>query len=295
MTNATRKILVTGATGNVGVQVIRSLCTLNPQPAIAAGVRDLHIDAEKIFGCKIELIKFDFGDTTTYLSALANCDVLFLVRPPQISDTERYFRPFIACAKETGIQHIVFLSVQGVENNSIIPHHKIEKLIIESTIPYTFLRPAYFMQNFTTTLRNTLVTKRMIFLPAGNTKFTLVDVRDVGNVAAKIMVNVKQHINKVYVLTASEKLTFHQIAAQLTEVLGVNITYRSPSLINFYWTKRREKLPVAFILVMILLHYFPRFKKEPPTTTCVEELSGSPPISFRTFIEDNRALLSGPA
>ena len=47
--------------------------------------------------------------------------------------------------------------MQGVEKNKIIPHHKIEKLIVVSKIPFTFLRPAYFMQNFTTTLSNDIL------------------------------------------------------------------------------------------------------------------------------------------
>jgi len=80
-----------------------------------------------------------------------------LLRPPQISDVKKYFAPLVETAKKSSIKHIVFLSVQGVDNSKIIPHHKIEKSIVDSKIIYTFLRPAYFMQNFTTTLRNDLV------------------------------------------------------------------------------------------------------------------------------------------
>ena len=80
-----------------------------------------------------------------------------MLRPPQISDVKKYFAPLVETAKKSSIKHIVFLSVQGVDNSKIIPHHKIEKSIVDSKIIYTFLRPAYFMQNFTTTLRNDLV------------------------------------------------------------------------------------------------------------------------------------------
>lgn len=72
--------------------------------------------------------------------------------------------------------------LQGVEKSRIIPHHKIEKQIVTRGIPYTFLRLAYFIQNFTTTLHHALVNKRKIFLPAGNTKLTSIDVTDIGNV-----------------------------------------------------------------------------------------------------------------
>ncbi|WKK78452.1 NmrA family NAD(P)-binding protein [Marivirga salinae] len=79
-------------------------------------------------------------------------DVLFYSDLLYIADLKAVFKPLIEVVKEVGVKHIVFLSVQGAEKQSYIPHHKIEKLIVESQIPYTFIRPAYFMQNFITTL-----------------------------------------------------------------------------------------------------------------------------------------------
>ncbi len=286
-----QRILVTGATGNVGMEVIKSLCALNAQLEIVAGVRDIEEDKQKLLPYKVSLKKFDFTDITTYSPALENCQILFLLRPPQISDTETYFKPLINFAKQGGIQHIVFLSVQGVEKSSIIPHHKIEKLIVESKIPYTFLRPAYFMQNFTTTLRKDLLAKKLIFLPAGNAKFTLVDVRNVGEVAARIIVDTEKHVNQSYELTCKEKLTFKEMAEKLSSGLGIPIKYESPNLLHFYLTKRKEKVPAMFILVMIMLHYFPRFQKEPAITMCVEEITGEPSTTFDQFVADHKTNL----
>lgn len=286
-----QRILVTGATGNVGMEVIKSLCALNAQLEIVAGVRDIEEDKQKLLPYKVSLKKFDFTDITTYSPALENCQILFLLRPPQISDTETYFKPLINFAKQGGIQHIVFLSVQGVEKSSIIPHHKIEKLIKESEIHYTFLRPAYFMQNFSTTLRKDLLAKKLIFLPAGNAKFTLVDVRNVGEVAARIIVDTEKHVNQSYELTCKEKLTFKEMAEKLSSGLGIPIKYESPNLLHFYLTKRKEKVPAMFILVMIMLHYFPRFQKEPAITMCVEEITGEPSTTFDQFVADHKTNL----
>ena len=104
---------------------------------------------------------------------------MFLLRPPQLTDD---FGDFIARAGRGGWRHIVFLSVQGAENNRFIPHHKTEQLLICSGLAYTLLRPAYFMQNFTTTLRADLVERHRIFLPAGRARFTLIDVDDISRV-----------------------------------------------------------------------------------------------------------------
>ena len=286
------KVLITGATGNAGLAVIEALGNLKHNLNLFAGVRDLN-EGKKILADKnIQFVQFDFTDTTTYKKALNGCDILFLLRPPQISEVEKYFKPIIDTCKVNGVKHVVFLSVQGVEKSKIIPHHKIEKLIVESKISYTFLRPAYFMQNFTTTLRNDLVNKKQIYLPAGNAKFTLIDVRDIGAVSAAILTNISEHLNKSYELTCKEKLTFSEMARILSNILGTDIQYKSPNLISFFLTKRKEKTPTMLILVMIMLHYFPRFQNEPETTNWVQKIINRQPTTFEQFINDNKKALT---
>ena len=286
------RILITGATGNVGKEVINALHQLPVPLDIIAGVRDIATGGNKPLGRNISMIKFDITEPSTFNGAFQNIDIMFLLRPPQISSARKYFKPLIKSAIEAGIKHIVFLSVQGVEKSSIIPHHTIEKLIVESRIPYTFLRPAYFMQNFTSSLQHDLVVKNRIFLPAGKARFTMVDARDIGKVAALVLTNTIQHVNKPYELTCNHSLTFHEMADKLSDGLGKDIKYISPNLLHFYFTKRKEKIPAMMILVMILLHYFPRFQKPPSITDCIALLTGNPPIEFEKFIYDNKSFLN---
>lgn len=286
-----KNILITGATGNVGFEVIKSLQKINTTDKIIAGVKDLRKDKAKFEGLDVEFCELDFTNPVTYQNALKNVDYLFLLRPPQLSEVGKYFEPFIKIARECGVKHIVFLSVQGVEKSSIIPHHKIEKLIVESGISFSFLRPAYFMQNFSTTLRQDLVNKNLIFLPAGKAKFTLIDVEDIGKVAAKVLTNPTKHINKSYELTCHEKLTFQEMADKLSKGLGRKITYQSPNLLRFYFQKRSENIAFGFILVLIMLHYLPRFQKVPDNTDWVEKITGKKPKSFKDFVADNEEFL----
>ena len=284
-------ILITGATGNVGIEVIKSLQELQQPLKIVAGVRDTITDGSILKGYNIDLIKFDIIDSSTFAAAFKNTDIIFLLRPPQISEIKKHFVPLIQSTMKANIKHIVFLSVQGVEKSNIIPHHKIEKLIVESKIPYTFLRPAYFMQNFTTTLSNDLLNKRRIYLPAGNAKFTLVDVRDIGRVAAVVLTNTATHINKSYELTSNKRLSFYEMADKLGKGLGVKIKYESPNLLHFYLAKRKENTPFLLIIVLIMLHFFPQFQKDPAVTKCIKQLTGNEPVSFEIFIKDNKNLL----
>jgi uncharacterized protein YbjT (DUF2867 family) len=290
--SAMHTILITGATGNVGVEVIRALLDRNREVKVFAGVRD----AATLTGFEaagVENRVFDFNEETSQVAALQNVDAVFLLLPPNLPDAPKRFAAIIEVAKKANVKHVVFHSVQGAEKNKRIPHYKIEQLVQKSGLPYTFLRPAYFMQNFTTILRNDLVQKKRIYLPAGKAAFTLIDVADIGKVAAAVLSDYGQHRNKAYALTTAERYTFSEMAAQLSAHLGMPVKYVSPNLMQFFQTKRSEGLPTGFILVMIMLHYLPRFQKPPEITNCVQEVTGAPPTTFRQFIERNKHLLTG--
>ncbi|WKV12502.1 NmrA family NAD(P)-binding protein [Marivirga harenae] len=287
------RILITGATGNIGKATIDALLSLKIDAEVVAGLRDIKNDVMAFEKPEfLEFQEFDFEKVDQFNKYLEGIDTLFLLRPPQISDTKKYFQPLIAEAIKLGLEHIVFLSVQGADKNSIIPHYKIEKMIMDSGIPYTFLRPAYFMQNFTTTLRKDIIEKSEVFLPAGNAKFTVVDAKDIGLVAAKILLSSEDHQNEAYDLTNNEKLTFGEMVHQINEITGQSITFKSPNLVSFFIRKSKEGVPTMLILVMIMLHYFPRFQATPDTSDSVLRITGNEPGSFKRFVVREQELLS---
>ena len=284
-------LLITGATGNVGQAVLAAL----PQRAdldIRAGVRDVAGGAAALRAYShARLVPFDFADPASQDAALDGCDSVFLLRPPEITDD---FGDFIARAGRAGVRHLVFLSVQGAADNRFIPHHKTEQRLMKSGLAYTLLRPAYFMQNFTTTLRRDLVEGHRIFLPAGRARFALIDVGDIGRVAALVLTEPgARHHGQAYTLTAQYRLTFQQMADQLSAGLGRLIRYESPSPWRFFRAKKREGLAPGFILILLLLHYLPRFQAAPPVTDTVAALLGQPPVEFAQFVAENRAALRG--
>jgi len=285
------KILITGAPGTVGLSVLKSFVNDKENLEIYAGVRDIETDSKTLMDFNVSLVHFDFEKEATFKPALESIDILFLLRPPQLANVSKFFNPLIKEVINSKIKQIVFLSVQGVENSKIIPHHKIEKLIVNSKIPFTFLRPAYFMQNFTTTLRNDLVNKQRIYLPAGKAKFTVIDLDDLGAVAAQILIEPRKHLNKSYELTNNETLTFTEMAEKISRGTGRIIKFVSPNLLQFFLTKRKENMPSMLILVMIMLHYFPRFQKTPKTSHCVKTILGHEPKSFDEFVFNNKKYL----
>jgi len=281
-----KRILVTGATGQVGSAVIAALRDVEGI-VVRGAVRDVARATEQWRGdVHVQTVAFDFADRASQAAALADCDSLFLLRPPQINDD---FGDLIESAAHHGVRHIVFLSVQGAERNRFIPHHRIEQRLMSSGMPYTLLRPAYFMQNFTSTLHDELVRRHRIFLPAGNARFTLVDVDDIGRVAARVLTQAgTQHHGQAYTLTSELPLNFQQMAEQLTAGLETPIRYESPSPWHFYRTLRRDGREPGLILVMLLLHMLPRFTGTPPVTHTVAELTGRQPIEFEQFVAAHR-------
>ena len=278
------KILITGALGNVGVAVLQSLRKINHQAVIYAGVREKDLNNEIPLLYAAIPILFDITKVETFDSTFKKVDILFLLRPPAIANVKKYFTPLVISAKKNGIKHIIFLSVQGVEKSKFIPHNKIEKLIEASKIPFTFLRPAYFMQNFTTTLYKDIMQKNCIYLPAGQAEFTIIDVDDIGNVAAMALTNPQNHINKCYELTNNETLTFGNMASIISKVINRDIKFISPNLFQFYLTKRKENVPTMLILVMIMLHYLPRFQSTPPINNMVRLITQKEPNTFEEFL-----------
>jgi len=282
------KVLITGPTGTVGKSVLENLSEREHELEIFAGVRNKKKSSELLKTFRAKPVQFDFTELNTFTPALAQMDMIFLLRPPQLADVNTYFKPLIEIAAKTQIKHIVFLSVQGVQRSKWIPHHQIETLIKNSGVAYTFLRPAYFMQNFTTLLRRDLVEHQRIYLPAGKAKFTLIDVKDLGAVAAQILVSPERHIGEAYDLTNEELLTFGDMADKLSIGLEKNIRFESPNLLSFFLTKKRQGLSAAYIFVLILLHYLPRFQSTPQTTNWVQNITGKNPKSFSEFIRRHK-------
>lgn len=273
-----QKVLITGASGNIG-QAIKAAYKPNDTQFWKWASRK---------PTKGNEVYFDFGDLPGSKPALEQCDVLFLLRPPQLADVKRYFVPLVEVCVEADVKHVVFLSVQGADKASFIPHAKIEKLLRGSTLHYTFLRPSYFMQNLTTTLLHDIKQQNRIYLPAGKTPFLWIDVADIGLAAAKVLQAPEKHQNAIYTLTGKNYWHFGQVAQKLSQTLDRTIQYKSPSVLSFWWNKRKAGVVNGYIMVMLLLHYLPRFQALPPITHDLEELTGIQPGSLDAFIKNHR-------
>jgi uncharacterized protein YbjT (DUF2867 family) len=275
------KILLTGITGNVGSSVVEYLKEKNIK--FLAGVRN--IEKSKRRDDSLEYIHFDFEDVATYETALQGVKKVFLVRPPQLTDVKGIFNPFIQKCKANGVKQIIFLSLLGAEKNPFPPHHKIEKAILASGIPYTFIRPSFFMQNLSTTHASDIKERDDLFIPSGKAKISFIDTRDIGEIIGRTL-SEHGHENKAYTITGSESITYNQVADIMTKILGRKITYSNPRLFKFRKDMIKRGIKREFATVMMVLYLTTKLGMANHVTKTAEILLKRKPRTIEDFIKD---------
>jgi uncharacterized protein YbjT (DUF2867 family) len=275
-------VLVTGAGGNVGREVVRELAARGVAYR-AAVVNDQ--DATRVPDLGGEHVQFDFTNPATFGPAFGGVTKLFLMRPPAIANIERDMKPAIDYAVATGVRQIVFLSLLGAEKIRIVPHAKVEELVMASGVPYTFLRCAFFMQNLDTTHRQDLVENSDIFIPAGKGRTSFIDVRDIG-AAAAIALTEPGYDNTAIPLTGGDALSYAEVAEMMTDVLERPITYSNPSPLSFARRFRARGYERGYISVMEGIYLTTRFGMADTITPDAVAMLGRPTITMRRYIED---------
>lgn len=278
------KVLVTGASGNVGRYVIKELLN-KKEDVVAAGTNTKKL--KELFGNEVNVVHFDFTNKSTFDEALRGVDRVFLMRPPHLGKPEDLY-PFIDAMKSHDIKLVSFLSLMGIEKNTIPPHHKIEKYIEKAKVPFAHIRPGFFMQNISGIHSIEIKEKNEIFVPAGKSKTSFIDAADIGLSVATLLHKPEKHKNKAYTITGSESLNYYQIAETLSELTGKKIIYKKPSFLKYrnYYIKKRG-LDKEYVNVTVALYFMTRMGTAKMITNEFYELTGQKPRTFHEFVREN--------
>jgi uncharacterized protein YbjT (DUF2867 family) len=166
----------------------------------------------------------------TQISAFKSIDKLFLLTHPS-SKTVEHESNLVNEAKKAGVGHIVKQSLMGADLKADVElmrlHRQAEQIVEESGIPFMFLRPNEFMQNFVNFHSHSIKNNNTFYLPAQDAKVSIVDVRDIARVAVKALTTDGKGIydNKAYLITGPEAISYYQAAKILTTVTGKKIDY----------------------------------------------------------------------
>jgi uncharacterized protein YbjT (DUF2867 family) len=282
-------VLVSGASGNVGREVVRA-CLARGLRVRAAG-RDPNRARPALTG-DVEWTALDYRDPATFSAAAEGADALFLLRPPAIANVRDTLLPFVDEARRRGVRQVVFLSVAGAAKNKLLPHHAVEQHLSRGT-GWTILRPGFFAQNFGDAYRRDIVEDSRVYVPAGRGRVAFVDVRDLADVAASAFASPDEHDERAYTLTGPEAIDFDTAASLLTEALGRDIRYDPAGIVGYVRHLRRRKVPWAQVGVQTVLHAGLRFGQAEHVDPTLERLLVRRPRTLREYIGDHRSLWSG--
>ncbi|GAB7538052.1 NmrA family NAD(P)-binding protein [Burkholderia sp. 3C] len=228
-------ILVTGATGVVGQQVIAHL---QAQAPAGAAIRALTRSPQKarFDDPRITAVKGELADLDAMRAALQGVDTLFLLAPNAADELTQALQA-LGLAREAGVKGIVYLSVFKGADYVDVPHftgkHTVERMIERMDLPVTVLRPAYFMQN-DVRLKDALREHGVYGMPIGRKGISMVDVRDIGDAAARELLR-REHAagplpRATFELVGPEALTADAIAAIWGEALQRNVRHGGDDL-----------------------------------------------------------------
>jgi uncharacterized protein YbjT (DUF2867 family) len=289
-------ILVTGATGTVGSEVVKQLTS--PSLSRSSGLRvraAVHSqnkgDVFKRNNKTVEVANMDYNKPQTIAEALNNVDKLFWLTLPRPNMTE-ISSSLIREAKKNNVKHIVKLSVMGADaepGTTIGRLHRHEEKIIEgSGIPYTFLRAGAFMQNFINFFGQTIKNQNAFYLPAGDGKVSFVDVRDIAAVAVELLTkNGIQHEHKAYGITGKEALSYSEVAEILSKVIGKKISYINIPEEDAQKSMKETGMEDWLIAALMELYNIIRSGYASQTIDTVEQILGRKAISFEQFVKDH--------
>ena len=208
-------ILVTGASGTIGSELLRELVKRGESVRASVHVRALDIDG-------VETCSIDYDRPETLPPALDGVEALFL-----LSQEVAHEKPMVDAAREAGVRRIVYISSFGADTDTFIVgqlHREIERRIEDSGMTWTFLRPNYLMQNFITLMGDDIRNEDAFHDSIGDARVSRIDARDVSHVAARVLIE-SGHEHRAYDLSGPEAITHHHAAEVLSEALGRRIRY----------------------------------------------------------------------
>jgi uncharacterized protein YbjT (DUF2867 family) len=282
------KVLVTGGTGNVGSAVVRQLLDRDAQVRVLARKQP---ETGKL-PADIEIAIGNLLDPVSVEQAMAGVDKLFLL---SAVSTDELTQALIAydIAKRIGLKHVTYLSVFKVEQFRDVPHFA-SKLAVESAlrefgVPYTILRPGYYIQN-DSSLKDALIGAGVYPVPIGTDGIAAADVRDIAEAAA-ISLTQNGHNGQTYDIIAPKMISGPGNAALWSKLLGKEIKYTGH---NFdQWEQMmRSKMPTwsAFDLRMMFQGYFERgFASTESEVARLAKLLGRAPRSYEEFASQTAA------
>lgn len=274
-------ILVTGASGNVGSALLAEL------RALGVPVRPAYRDPGK---ASADAAILDFADPAGFPAALDGVDAMFLLAPTTPAQAELELNA-VAAARKAGVR-VVKLSVWRAADG-LTPiarlHRPAEEALEASGLPWTLLRPNFYLQNF---LRQPAIRTDGVFsLPLIEAPIGFVDTGDIARVAAHVLTT-EGHDGRVYDITGPEALTYAEAADRFSAVLGRPVRYLGLPDEEARAAMLGRGLPEFQVNALIDVARAYRHGGAERVTSVVPDLAGRPATTIEDFVRANQAVFT---
>lgn len=268
-------VLVMGVLGKTGRQVAAGL-RRNADVVVRGTSRTPRGDT---------LVRLDWDDPATWPPALAGADAIYLLRPA--IDAAGTIGAFLASAAQA--RRVVLLSeIDAGSRGEATWERQAEAAVEDSTLEWTILRPNWFMQNFSdpSFYLEAIRDAGELELPSGTGATSLVDTRDIGEVAAACLLD-PGHAGRVYSLTGSEAFTWGQIARALADAAGHDVRHRNTSLSAYLTAAAARRASPAKLAYYNRVYSAVQEGRTAVVSPDVEAVTGHSPRSFADFLAEN--------
>lgn len=277
------RILVSSATGTIGTALVQRLRELGATFTTMSSKPSARSPQAHVVG--------DFDDRGSLERAFAGVDTLFLLLP-LVPNKLALADNAIAAARAAGVMHIVRSSGAGADASSPVSlarlQGSIDAKIAASGIAHTLLRPSGFMQNWVTFSAGQ-VKAGTVYAPHGSGAQSVIDVRDIADVAAAILMHPAAHAGKAYTLTGAQALTDAQMLATISAATGRKVTYVDVPESAAHQAMLGMGMPEIMIDWFMSLNHVIKQGWAAGITDDVQQLSGHAPRRFDDFVRENIA------
>jgi NAD(P)H dehydrogenase (quinone) len=247
------KILVTGATGELGKLTLKALSSKTDGSDLTALVRD-ESKARELKNLGIKIRKGDYEDVESLKNAFQGTDKLFFISASDIEKRLPQHKNVLEAAKESGIQHVVYTSFVRKNETDSSPiaalgkaHIYTDDFLQNSGITYTILRHTLYMEFAPYFMGGKkVVENKMVYLPAGEGKVAFLMRSDMAEIAANILTS-EGHENKIYNISGEKAFSYGDIAQMISKITGNEIKYVSPTVDEFVKTMQEAGVPEEMI------------------------------------------------
>ena len=283
------KIVVTGATGELGQLVVQHLLKKVPASQIAVSVRNVEKAVGLFADQGIEVRYGDYDDPTSLEKAFSGASKLLLISTPLDDAIVRIRKHIdaIAAAKKAGVKHLIYTSFAAIDKGAFPllgdVHSATEYTLRASGLSTTILRNAFYQEVFVNESLQSLVDSGVIVTSAGNGKINTVERSDLALAAATVLAEEGRE-DKVYELASSETWNYDELANILSDVSGKNVTHQSMSDSEALERMVNSGVPEGFAHIQIALYNSIADGNEGNVSNDLEDLIGRKPTSIRESI-----------